>query len=135
MLSPILATDDPYRAAEVFVKSGWSLVFQTPRDSGDPLACVALAGAQVMLGTSLPQFLPAGSRAHKGAGVEFHLTVPREKIEAVYEAHRRHAESVTSLALQPWGELAFHTILLGYKFLIAAEPADRDQRLGERSCD
>ena len=125
MLTPILATDDPYQAAEVFVKAGWSLVFQTAADSGDPLACVALAGAQLMLGTSLPQFLPAESRAHKGAGVEFHLTVPSEDIGAVYEAHRRHAESATALAQQPWGERAFHTVLLGYRFLIAAERADQ----------
>ena len=121
MLTPILATDDPYQAAAVFVKAGWSLVFQTPPDSGDPLACVALAGAQLMLGTSLPQFLPAESRAHKGAGVEFHLTVPSADIDAVYEAHRRHAESVTDLAEQPWGERAFHAVLLGYRFLIAAD--------------
>ena len=73
----------------VFVKAGWSLVFQPPRDSGDTLACVALAGAQLMLGTSSPQFLPTESRAHKGAGVEFHLTVPGEEIGAIYEAHRR----------------------------------------------
>ncbi len=96
MLTPILATDDPYEAA-VFMRAGWSLVFQTPRDSGDPLACVALAGAQVMLGTPLPEFLPAESRAHKGAGVEFHVTVPGADIGAVYEA-----------------------VLLGYRFLIAA---------------
>ena len=127
MLTPILATDDPYQAAEVFVKAGWSLVFQTPRDSGDPLACVALAGARLMLGTSLPQFLPAESRAHKGAGVEFHLTVPSEDIGAVHEAHRQHAESVTGLALQPWGEQAFHAVLLGYRFLIAAEPSGSNQ--------
>jgi hypothetical protein len=98
VLTPILATDDPYEAAAVFVKAGWSLVFQTPRDSGDPLACVALAGAQLTLGTSLPEFLPAESR----------------------EAHCRHAESVTELADQPWGERAFHAVLLGYRFLIAA---------------
>lgn len=121
MLTPILATDDPYRAAEVFVEAGWTLVFQTPPDSGDPLACVALADAQVMLGTSLPQFLPAESRPHKGAGVEFHLTVPGDDITGVYEAHQRHAESVTSLDRQPWGELAFHAVLLGYRFLIAAQ--------------
>jgi hypothetical protein len=125
MLTPILATDDPYQAAAVFVEAGWSLIFQTPPDSGDPLACVGLAGAQLMLGTSLPEFLPADSRAHKGAGVEFHLTVPGEDIGAVYEAHRRHAESVTSLAAQPWGELAFHAVLLGYRFLIAAEGAEQ----------
>jgi hypothetical protein len=124
VLSPILATDDPYQAAEVFVAAGWSLVFQTPRDSGDPLACVALAGAQVMLGTSLPQFLAPESRPYKGAGVEFHLTVPSEDIHDVYEAHRMHADSVTTFAVQPWGELAFHAILLGYRFLIAAERAD-----------
>jgi hypothetical protein len=27
VLTPILATDDPYEAAAVFVKAGWSLVF------------------------------------------------------------------------------------------------------------
>jgi hypothetical protein len=101
VLTPILAADDPYETAAVFVTAGWSLVFQTPPDSGDPLACVALADAQVMLGTSLPEFLPAKGRAHKGAGVEFHVTVPDADIGAVYEAHRRHAESVTELAGQP----------------------------------
>jgi hypothetical protein len=120
VLTPILATDDPYEAAKVFVNAGWSLVFQTPPDSGDPLTCVALAGAQLMLGTSLPEFMPAESRAHKGAGVEFHVTVPDADIGAVYDEHRRHAESVTDLATQPWGERAFHAVLLGYQFLIAA---------------
>jgi hypothetical protein len=119
VLTPILATDDPYEAAGVFVEAGWSLVFQTPRDSGDPLACVALAGAQLMLGTSLSEFLPPGSRAHKGAGVEFHVTVPSADIGAVYEAHSRHAESVTNSPTSR-GERAFHTVLLGYRFLIAA---------------
>jgi hypothetical protein len=124
VLTPIVATDDPYQAAAVFAKAGWSLVFQTPPGSGDPLACVDLAGARLMLGTSLPQFLPAESRAHKGAGIEFHLTVPAEDIGAVYEAHRQHADSVTGLALQPWAEQAFRAVLLGYRFLIAAEQAD-----------
>ncbi len=121
MLTPILATEEPCEAAAAFIKAGWSLVFETPRDSGDPLACVALTGARLMLGTSLPQFLPADSRAHIGAGVEFHVTVASADIGAVYEAHRRYAESVTDLALQPWGEQAFHAVMLGYRFLIAAE--------------
>ena len=74
MLTPILATDDPYQAAAAFVKAGWSLVFQTPPDSGDPLACIALADAQLMLGTSMPEFLAAESRAHKRrrGGVSHH---------------------------------------------------------------
>jgi hypothetical protein len=121
MLTPILATDDPYEAAAVFVRAGWSLVFQTPADSDDPLTIVQLADARLMLGTSLPEFLPADSRPHKGAGVEFHLTVPENDIEAVFDAHRQPADSVTDLARQPWGELAFHAVMLGYKFLIAAE--------------
>jgi hypothetical protein len=125
MLTPILATDDPYRAAAVFVNAGWSVVFQTPSEGGDPLTCVALAGARLMLGTSLPQFLPAGSLAHKGTGVEFHLTVPEDDIGALFDAHRQHADSVTDLARQPWGELAFHAVLLGYKFLIAADAPGR----------
>ena len=80
-----------------------------------------------MLGTSLPQFLPAQSRAHKGAGVEFHLTVPSEDIEAVHEAHPPAGRSVTDLAPQPWCERAFHAELLGYRFLIAAERADQGE--------
>lgn len=125
MLTPILATDDPYEAAALFVKAGWSLVFQTPPDSGDPLACVALADARLFLGTSLPQFLPAESRAHKGAGVEFHVTVPAADMDAVYMAHRARADSVTELAERPWGELAFRAVLLGYRFLIAADRAEQ----------
>jgi hypothetical protein len=121
VLTPILATDDPYQAAAAFARAGWSVVFETPADSGDPLACVALAGAQVLLGTSGPTFLPPESRQHKGAGVEFHVTVPAADIGKVHEAHRAHAESATELAVQPWGETAFHATLLGYRFLIAAE--------------
>lgn len=121
MLSPILATDDPYVAAAAFIDAGWSLVFSTPPDSGDPLACVGLAGAQVMLGTALPQFLDGESRAHKGAGVEFHVTVPANEIDEIFAAHKAHADSATDLVVQPWGERAFHAVLFGYRFLIAAE--------------
>jgi hypothetical protein len=120
MLTPILATDDPYRAAVDFQAAGWSLIFSTPPAWGDPLACVGLAGAQVMLGTSLPRFLPAESRPHRGAGVEFHVTVPAADIDAIFGAHKVHAAAVTDLVKQPWGERAFHAVLAGYRFLIAA---------------
>ena len=121
MLTPILATSDPYATAELFVAAGWSLVFQTPPDSGDPLTCVELAGARVMLGTSEPAFLAPAAVPYKGAGVEFHVTMPEPRIRAVYEAHREHGTDATELAEQPWGELAFHAVLAGYRFLIAAE--------------
>ena len=121
MLTPILATDDPYAAAVAFTDAGWSVIFKTPPDSGDPLTCVGLADAQVMLGTAAPEFLAARSREHKGAGVEFHITVPESEIDAIFAAHRERADSVSELVLQPWGERAFHAVLAGYRFLIAAE--------------
>jgi hypothetical protein len=123
MLTPILATSDPYEAAAGFVRCGWSQVFATPPDSGDPLGCVELAGAQVMPGTSAPQFLAPTSQPHKGAGVEFHVTMPGGQIAAIYATHGAHADSVTELKPQPWGELAFHAVIQGYRFLLAAEPA------------
>ena len=52
--------------------------------------------------------------------MEFYVTVSDADIGAVYEAHRRHAESVTDLADQLRGERAFHAVLLGYRFLIVA---------------
>jgi hypothetical protein len=125
MLTPILATDDPYVAATTFTDAGWSLIFQTPPESGDPLVCVGLADAQVMLGTSLPEFLADESREHKGAGVEFHVTVPASEIDRIYAAHRAHAVSTTDLAVRPWGERAFHAVLAGYRFLIAAQASPK----------
>jgi hypothetical protein len=123
MLTPILATSDPYGAAAAFVQCGWSQVFATPPDSGEPAGLRRAGGAQVMLGTSAPQFLAPASQPHKGAGVEFHVTVPGSQIAAIYATHGAHADSVTELKPQPWGELAFHAVIQGYRFLLAAEPA------------
>ena len=53
--------------------------------------------------------------------------MPAADIDAVYAAHGRHADSVTGLDVQPWGERAFHVVLAGYRFPIAegsAEPGD-----------
>ena len=53
MSSVILACDDPYRAASLFVDElGWRLVFATPPEGDDRLACVAIGDAEVMLGTA-----------------------------------------------------------------------------------
>jgi hypothetical protein len=127
VLTPILATDDPYQAAADFVKAGWSLIFQTPRDSGDP-ARLRRPGRCPADARHLIAAVPARPKPRaQGRRVEFHLTVPSEDIEAVHDAHLRHAESVTDLAQQPWGERAFHAVLLGYRFLIAAERADQGE--------
>jgi hypothetical protein len=69
----------------------------------------------------MPKARGIGLKGCVASPVEFHLTVPGDVIQDEYEAHRLHADSVTSLALQPWGELAFHAVLLGYRFLIAVE--------------
>lgn len=42
MLTPILATDGPYQAAAAFEAAGWHLIFSTPPDSADQMACVEL---------------------------------------------------------------------------------------------
>jgi hypothetical protein len=47
--------------------------------------------------------------------------VPAAEIDAIFAAHRGQAESATDLAAQPWGERAFHAVLGGYRFLVAAE--------------
>ena len=85
MLTPILATEDPYRTAAISpAPAGWLLEFETPPDSGDRLACVSLAGSKVLLGTSEPQFLAADARPFRGAGVEFHIDVPSGVIDAIH---------------------------------------------------
>jgi hypothetical protein len=70
VLSVFLACDDPYAAADFMTGTlGWRLAFATPRDSDGRLACVGLGDAEVMLGTTDEEFLPAQSRQHRGAGV------------------------------------------------------------------
>jgi catechol 2,3-dioxygenase-like lactoylglutathione lyase family enzyme len=126
MLSVILACDDPYRTADLFVAQlGWRLVFATPDDSDDRLACVELGDAQVMLGTAGEEFLPGPARAYRGAGVEVYVRLP-ESVE-IEDIHQRHvaANVVTRpLAKREWGETAFHFEVDGFRFLVAqAEPA------------
>jgi hypothetical protein len=124
VLTPILATEDPYRTAAVFCRAGWQLEFETPPDSGDPLTCVSLAGSKVLLGTSEPQFLAQEARPFRGAGVEFHVDVPMGEIEAIHLAHQAVDPSASALEDRPWGERAFHATLGGYRFLIASPLSD-----------
>jgi hypothetical protein len=124
VLTPILATEDPYLAAAIFVRCGWELFLETPRDSDDRLAGVALGAAQLLLGTDDPAFLDPRDAAHRGAGVELHVTVPPDRIDDLHVLHREHAEATSELREQPWGERAFHATVCGYRFLVAAEVAD-----------
>ena len=121
MLSVILACDDPYHAADLFVERlGWRLVFATPADSDDRLACVELGDAQVMLGVATEEFLAPAARPYRGAGVEVYVRLPGSvRIEDV---HGRHAESgaVTGpLEKRPWGETAFQFEAEDYRFVVA----------------
>jgi hypothetical protein len=124
VLTPILATEDPYQTAAIFCRAGWQLEFETPPDSGDPLTCVSLAGSKVLLGTSEPQFLAQEARPFRGAGVEFHIEVPMGEIEAIHLAHQAVDPSASALEDRPWGERAFHATLGGYRFLIASPLSD-----------
>jgi hypothetical protein len=116
MLSAILATDDPYAAAKVFVSAGWTLDFETPADSGDPLAAVSLGDAQLMLGTAEERFL--ASPEHRGDGVMFHLAV--DDIDTVYVRHRDAGLAIEEPAVRPWGETAFRAVIVGYRFMLTA---------------
>ncbi|MFI5712549.1 hypothetical protein [Kribbella sp. NPDC051620] len=119
MLTPILATADPYLAADEFVANGWTLVFATPKGSADPLACVELHGAQVLLGVDTEQFLPAEAREHRGAGVQLYLEVPSDALDAVHAAH----QAPGPLTDRAWGTRAFAVQLAGYNFMIASAQA------------
>ena len=116
MLTPILATPDPYAAADNFVGDGWSLVCATPKDSADRLAVVELHGGQVMLGVDSEEFLPADVRDHRGAGVQFYVEVPGDAIEAVHAAH----QAPGAIEQRAWGVRSFVVNLAGYNFMIAA---------------
>lgn len=122
MLSVFLACDDLYAAARFFVTElGWRLEFQTPPDSGDPLACVSLGGAQVMLGSAEEQWLPAAARPHRGAGVTVYVTLGADvDIEDVWRQHAAAGVTTSELSYRPWGERAFDAVIEGYRFLISA---------------
>ncbi len=125
MLSVFLACDDPYAAADFMTERlGWRLVFATPRDSDDQLACVALGDAEVMLGTAAEEFLPAVSRLHRGAGVTVYVQLPAtEDIAAVHDRHADAGVVTGPLAPRPWGEHAFDAVICGYRYLISQQPA------------
>jgi hypothetical protein len=63
VLTPILATEDPYRTAAIFCRAGWQLEFETPPDSDDPLACVSLAGYRFLIASPLSHGVEADPTA------------------------------------------------------------------------
>jgi uncharacterized glyoxalase superfamily protein PhnB len=123
VLSVFLSCDDPYTAADFMTERlGWRLVFATPPDSDDRLACVALGDAEVMLGTAAEEFLPAASRSHKGAGVTLYVRLPAtDDIAAVHAKHADAGVVTKPLALRPWGEQAFDAVICDYRYLISPE--------------
>ena len=124
VLSVFLACDDPYETAAFFTdRLGWRLVFATPADSADRLACVALADAEILLSTADERFLPAASRGHRGAGVTIYVRLPpAEDIAAIHDHHAEAGVVTKPLAARPWGETAFEARMGGYHFLIAQQP-------------
>lgn len=126
MLSVILACDDPYEAADFFVKQlGWTLVFATPRDNPDKLACVSLGEARVMLGSADEEFLPEASRDHRGAGIDVYLSVEGDSdLDSVYRKHEEAGVVTRELSQRDWGRRAFNARILGYRFLFTEDAPD-----------
>lgn len=122
MLSVILATSDPYSAKDEFIRAGWKLAFETPRDSGDRLAIVKFGTSEVLLGTDSEEYLPREARDYRGAGVEMYITVSSgSDIEKIYRKHADAGVTVSRLEQKPWGVRAFHAEICGYRFLIAGK--------------
>lgn len=133
MLSVILACDDPHETAQFMTdRLGWRLVFATPRDSDDRLACVAIGDAEVMLGTAEEQFLASKSRDHRGAGVCVYVDLSAdEDIAAIHAGHAQAGVVTVPLAPRPWGVQAFNADIGGYRFLITQElPATTSEKSG-----
>ena len=117
MLRPILATSDPYAAAQSFCRAGWQIDFTEPEGS-DPLCGVSLFGSRFLLGTMEETYVPAAARGFVGAGVVFYIGVAPEAFNALYESHRPF--SATEPVLRPWGDTTFSAVIEGYRFMIAA---------------
>jgi len=122
MISVILATEDPYKAAREFLSLGWKLVSETPADSDDKLSIVSLGDAKVMLGVDEPRFLPEAAREHRGAGVEMYIRLrARVNLDSIYSRHLKGGVVTKQLESVPFGGRAFHARIYGYNFLIAGE--------------
>lgn len=118
MIRPILACEDPYRAAETFVSAGWKLDFSQPPESGDPLVGVSLFDNAILLGIA-DGYVANEEKKHLGCGVEIYLTVPSKRME---EVHKNHSGlNAAKIELQPWGVYAFEVSIENYRFMIAAE--------------
>ncbi len=118
MIRPILACQDPYRTAEVFVKAGWNLDFLNPPESGDPLVGVSLHDNSLLLGIT-DGYVETEKLDCIGCGVELYLTVPADEIHAIYKLHGMMKP--TALTIQPWGDLAFEVSIDNFKLIIAAQ--------------
>lgn len=118
MIRPILACEDPYKAAEEFASAGWNIDFSQPPESGDPLVGVSLCGNSVLLGVT-DGYVADNHIQHIGCGVEIYMTVQAERIKSIYQNHLMLHP--TELTFQPWGDLAFEVEIGGYRFMIAAK--------------
>lgn len=88
MIRPILACENPYKTAEEFVASGWTLDFSQSPESGDPLVGISLYDNSFLLGVA-EGYVTNEERRHVGCGIVFYLTVPRDSFNAVFENQQR----------------------------------------------
>lgn len=122
MITPILATGDPYEAKQEFLESGWDLVFETPRDSNDNLVCIKIENAQVMLGRDTSEFIRVEAKRFRGAGVDFYIELETEgALKNIFVNHKTARTAIEELSRRDWGVMAFRTKICGYSFLFASK--------------
>lgn len=117
MIRPILACENPYKAAEEFVAAGWKMDFSQPPESGDPLVGVSLYDNVVLLGIT-EGYVANDVKRYIGCGVVFYLTIPSEDFSIVYESHKKFVSS--ALEVQTWGDTTFEVEIAGFKFMFTS---------------
>lgn len=117
MIRPILACENPYKTAEVFVAAGWKIDFSQPPKSGDPLVGISLYDNSVLLGVT-EGYVANDVKQYVGCGVVFYLTVPNDGFNTVYENHKRFV--LSAVEVQTWGDTVFEVEIGGFKFMITS---------------
>lgn len=98
MLTPIIACENPFKAAKLYEAAGWSVDFSKLPESGDPLVGVSLCANRVLLGVK-EGYVRKENVPRIACGVQFYVTIPQEKLEKARRKHRTFSRADCSHAL------------------------------------
>ena len=79
MLTPIIACENPFKAAKLYEAAGWSVDFSKLPESGDPLVGVSLCANRVLLGVK-EGYVRKENVPRIACGVQFYLMIPEANL-------------------------------------------------------